>query len=96
MAIAGIAALYTSMGGLKSVAVTDVIQSFIMVAGAMVLFYVVWEKAGGFAGVEATLGETDPKTAHAMLHIGVDRALGYGLKYPTAFADTHLGRVGRG
>jgi hypothetical protein len=29
------------------------------------------------------------------LHIGVDRALGYGLKYPTAFADTHLGRVGR-
>jgi hypothetical protein len=29
------------------------------------------------------------------LHIGVDRALGYGLKYPTAFGDTHLGRVGR-
>jgi hypothetical protein len=29
------------------------------------------------------------------LHIGVDRALGYGLKYPTGFSDTHLGRVGR-
>ena len=28
-------------------------------------------------------------------HIGFDRALGYGLKYPTAFADTHLGRIGR-
>jgi hypothetical protein len=27
-------------------------------------------------------------------HIGMDRALGYGLKYPTAFGDTHLGRVG--
>jgi hypothetical protein len=27
-------------------------------------------------------------------HIGFDRALGYGLKYGTAFADTHLGRVG--
>jgi hypothetical protein len=26
-------------------------------------------------------------------HIGVDRVLGYGLKYPTAFKDTHLGRV---
>jgi hypothetical protein len=26
-------------------------------------------------------------------HIGVDRLLGYGLKYPTAFKDTHLGRV---
>ncbi len=26
-------------------------------------------------------------------HIGVDRVLGFGLKYPTAFKDTHLGRV---
>ena len=26
-------------------------------------------------------------------HIGLDRLLGYGLKYPTAFRDTHLQRV---
>jgi hypothetical protein len=26
-------------------------------------------------------------------HIGMDRTVGYGLKYPTAFGDTHLGRV---
>ncbi len=26
-------------------------------------------------------------------HIAFDRLLGYGLKYPTAFKDTHLGRV---
>ena len=26
-------------------------------------------------------------------HIGFDRALGYGLKYPTFFRDTHLQRV---
>jgi hypothetical protein len=26
-------------------------------------------------------------------HIGMDRALGYGLKYETDFKDTHLGRV---
>lgn len=26
-------------------------------------------------------------------HIGIDRALGYGLKYPTAFKDTHLQRL---
>ena len=26
-------------------------------------------------------------------HIGIDRLLGYGLKYPTAFKDTHLQRV---
>jgi hypothetical protein len=29
-------------------------------------------------------------------HVGIDRALGYGLKYATAFNDTHLGRIGRG
>jgi hypothetical protein len=28
-------------------------------------------------------------------HIGLDRALGYGLKYPTGFGDTHLGRLGQ-
>ena len=26
-------------------------------------------------------------------HIGMDRMLGYGLKYPSAFKDTHLQRV---
>lgn len=29
-------------------------------------------------------------------HIGFDRMLGYGLKLPTSFQDTHLGRIGRG
>jgi hypothetical protein len=27
-------------------------------------------------------------------HIGFDRLVGYGLKYPSAFGDTHLGRIG--
>lgn len=30
-----------------------------------------------------------------LAHIGFDRMLGYGLKYPTAFQDTHLGQIGR-
>jgi hypothetical protein len=29
-----------------------------------------------------------------MAHIGLDRALGYGLKYFAGFAYTHLGRIG--
>jgi hypothetical protein len=29
-----------------------------------------------------------------LAHIGMDRALGYGLKYETDFKDTHLGRIG--
>lgn len=28
-------------------------------------------------------------------HIGMDRVLGYGLKYPASFKDTHLGRMGK-
>jgi Domain of unknown function (DUF4260) len=27
-------------------------------------------------------------------HIGLDRTLGYGLKYRSGFGDTHLGRIG--
>lgn len=30
-----------------------------------------------------------------LTHIGLDRALGYGLKYAAGFAFTHLGRIGR-
>jgi len=28
-------------------------------------------------------------------HIGVDRLMGWGLKYPTGFGFTHLGRLGK-
>ncbi len=28
-----------------------------------------------------------------LAHIGMDRLIGYGLKYPAGFKDTHLGRV---
>ena len=28
-----------------------------------------------------------------LAHIGMDRMLGYGLKYPSGFGDTHLGRL---
>jgi hypothetical protein len=28
-------------------------------------------------------------------HIGMDRVAGYGLKYPTSFGETHLGRIGK-
>jgi hypothetical protein len=28
-------------------------------------------------------------------HVGMDRFAGYGVKYSSAFSDTHLGRIGR-
>lgn len=46
----------------------------------------------------ATIGDASLGQATAPIriaHMGMDRALGYGLKYPTAFTDTHLGRIGR-
>jgi hypothetical protein len=44
------------------------------------------------------LGSTPLLLAGLVLvaHVGMDRVAGYGLKYPTAFGDTHLGRIGRG
>src|ERR1700676_4755818 len=30
-----------------------------------------------------------------LAHIGIDRALGYGLKYSAGFGYTHLGRIGK-
>jgi Domain of unknown function (DUF4260) len=42
------------------------------------------------------VAETDSAVQVALIwitHIGVDRTIGYGLKYPTGFKDTHLQRV---
>lgn len=47
-------------------------------------------------GVVGVLAGADVPVQVALIwvtHIGVDRAIGYGLKYPTAFQDTHLQRV---
>jgi hypothetical protein len=47
-------------------------------------------------GALGVVAETELLVQIALIwitHIGVDRALGYGLKYPTAFKDTHLQRV---
>jgi hypothetical protein len=47
-------------------------------------------------GALGVIVSSDTATAIALIwlvHIGVDRAVGYGLKYPSAFKDTHLDRV---
>jgi hypothetical protein len=44
------------------------------------------------------IAQSSPAVAVALVwtaHIGIDRLLGYGLKYPSSFQDTHLGRIGR-
>lgn len=53
--------------------------------GGLVLGLGVWLSIPGLAMAGAIL----------VAHTGIDRVLGYGLKYPTSFQDTHLGRIGR-
>jgi len=47
-------------------------------------------------GVVGVVGDSSTATQIALIwlaHIGVDRLLAYGLKYPTGFKGTHLQRV---
>ena len=47
-------------------------------------------------GLVGVLTESEVAIQLALIwfaHIGADRALGYGLKYPTRFKDSHLQRV---
>jgi hypothetical protein len=53
----------------------------------------IWPVALGVAGI---VGGSDRPTQIALIwliHIGADRVIGYGLKYPAAFKETHLQRV---
>jgi hypothetical protein len=46
--------------------------------------------------VGGVLAESDTAVQLALIwaaHIGFDRLIGYGLKYPTGFRDTHMQRV---
>jgi hypothetical protein len=56
-----------------------------------------WAIAGALVGAWLVSGHPAFLIIGAVLaaHIGGDRLLGYGLKYPTSFRDTHLGRIGR-
>ena len=56
-----------------------------------------WALALAVLGLGFLIGQAWVVLAGAILvaHVGVDRLAGYGLKYPSGFADTHLGRIGR-
>lgn len=49
----------------------------------------------GVLGIGLGLPLAKPVALIWLAHIGIDRALGYGLKYEDGFAFTHLGRVGK-
>ena len=47
-------------------------------------------------GLAVASGPATIAGAILVAHTGMDRLAGYGLKYPSGFGDTHLGRIGRG
>jgi hypothetical protein len=62
-------------------------------------YNIVHNSAIGLAvlGVAVATGSVALGIVGAVLvaHVGMDRAVGYGLKLSTSFHDTHLGRMGR-
>ena len=71
-AIAASAAVYTSLGGLRSVALTDALQSVLMVVSSIVLFLVAWTAVGGWGGAEAKLDTHQQGLSMQLLHVGSD------------------------
>ncbi len=99
--------IYGSMGGNWLLAVPLLLLPDVSMVGYLrnprlgaMTYNVVHNWALGLAALAAgwLLSAVPLELAGAILiaHVGGDRLLGYGLKYPTSFGDTHLGPIGRG
>ena len=55
--IAALATVYTALGGLKSVAVTDSLQFAVMTAAGLIIWVLVWNQVGGWDGISIRLDE---------------------------------------
>lgn len=105
IAVVGIVA-YLSLGGNPLVLIPALLAPDLSILGYLagprvgaVTYNLVhnWATASILALLAIVLGDLWPLLVGAVVaaHVGMDRALGYGLKLPTAFQDTHLGRIGR-
>lgn len=84
-----VAAVYTTVSGLKGIAVTDAVQFFIAMLGAIILAVLVVknEKIGGISGLKASLPDTafsffpqiGGKSTAGVLSLSVASFLAYGL-----------------
>jgi len=70
VAIALGAALYTAIGGVKSVAITDSMQSVVMLVASLVLWFSVWQAVGSWESLERRLDTQAPQLADKMLRVG--------------------------
>lgn len=70
--IALLATFYTMAGGLKMVAITDSIQSVVMILATVVLFYTVLDKVDGWSGLQEKLNTHSLELKQQMMHTGTD------------------------
>lgn len=70
VAIAVVATIYTALGGLKSVALTDALQTVVMCIASLLLFFTIWNQVGGWTGLEEKLAAHASDLPNQMLHIG--------------------------
>jgi len=61
---------YTMLGGSRSVALADVVQSAVMITAGLILFTVVWNAVGGWNGIEGKLAAHDSTLTSRMMHVG--------------------------
>ena len=65
--VAAFSAAYSARGGLKTVAVTNVLQYAAMATASFILWVIVWNSLDGWSGLEARLAE---QGGSWMLHVG--------------------------
>ena len=70
--VAALAAGYTAVGGMRSVAVTDTLQVVVMSAAALLFWLVIWGAVGGWDGLQQRLEAAEPGLERQMLHVGRD------------------------
>ncbi|MFV1994095.1 MAG: sodium:solute symporter [Verrucomicrobiales bacterium] len=66
-AIAALTALYTIVGGLLAVVLTEAIQTVVLILGATVITWIAWQKMGGWDAMVASLDATGDTGKLSML-----------------------------
>ncbi len=67
-----LATVYTALGGLKSVAITDALQSVVMIAASFILFAAAWHAVSGWSGLQQSLDRQQAGLADRLLHVGAE------------------------
>lgn len=67
--IAALASVYTALGGLKSVAVTDSLQFVVMTVAGLIIWCFVWNQVGGWDGISQRLNDHQAGLADELLQI---------------------------